>query len=408
MTLPPDQRVEGGDQAPGARPDAPTEHPEHHIDQDAVWYGEVAPDYRPPPPRSSLGVIAAKVLAALVLIGLAALAITWAAPRLADLAAADPAANLVAAGEPVEFTVPAGATARSIGGLLEEAGLVVDGGSFERFVSVGGVADELKAGDYDLVGGMSTEAIVDIIVTGPPAVDVFRITVIEGLRIEEMLESLANQTDHSADDFAAPLLDGSVTSPFLPAELPEDIPPIVAWEGLLFPATYEFEVDATPAMIVQRLNEEMIARMRAVDWSGLEARGFTPYQGLIIASLIEKEARLDEDRPLIASVIANRLDAGMLLQIDATVIYALGENPGRVLFEDLEIDSPWNTYQNLGLPPTPIGGVRAASLAAAANPEQTDFFYYVLVDLDGSHGFSTTLEDHQAKVAQARADGVLP
>jgi len=404
VTVPPDHQVGSSDPGSGTASDDDY----GYYDRDEVWYAEAPQGYRPPPPASRPGVIAAKILAALAAIGLAALAITWAAPKLADLAAGDRTDNLVAAGAPVEFTVPAGATARAIGNLLEDAGLLADGGSFERFVTVGGVADELKAGDYSLVGGMGVEAIADLIVAGPPAVDVYRLTVIEGLRIEEMLESLADQSDHGVDDFTAPLLDGTVTSPFLPDELPEGTPPLTAWEGLLFPATYEFVIDATPAQIVQRLNEEMIARMRAVDWSELEAKGYTPYQGLIIASMIEKEAKLDEDRPLISSVIDNRLDIGMALQIDATVIYALGENPGRVLFEHLEIDSPWNTYRYPGLPPTPIGGVRAASLDAAAHPEQTDFLYYVLIDLEGRHGFSTSLEEHHAKVAQARADGVLP
>jgi UPF0755 protein len=374
-----------------------------------VWYAEVPPGYRPPPPPRPPGVVAARILGALGAIAVAAFLVTWAAPRLADLAAGDPPeADLVAAGVPVAFTVPQGSTAAGVGALLEEAGILADGGDFERFVLVGGVADELKAGDYDLVGGMTVEAIADLIVAGPPAVDVFQLTVIEGLRIEEMLESLASQTDYEVEDFAAPLLDGTITSPYLPEELPEGTPPLTAWEGLLFPSTYEFRADASPERILSRLNDEMISRMSEVDWSELEAAGFTPYEGLVIASLIEEEAKLDEDRPLISSVIHNRLAEEMALQIDATVIYALGENPGRVLDEHLEVDSPWNTYRNPGLPPTPIAGVRGASLQAAAHPEDTEFLYYVLIDEEGRHGFSTTLEEHQEKVEQAQADGILP
>ncbi len=109
-----------------------------------------------------------------------------------------------------------------------------------------------------------------------------------------------------------------------------------------------------------------------------------------------------------ASAIYNRLEIGQRLQIDATVIYALGETPDRVLFEDLEIDSPYNTYLVSGLPPTPIAGVRTASLDAAAAPADTGFYYWVLVAGDGSLGFSETLEEHNAKIAQAREDGVLP
>jgi UPF0755 protein len=135
--------------------------------------------------------------------------------------------------------------------------------------------------------------------------------------------------------------------------------------------------------------------------------GLDPYDGLIIASLIEREAKLDEERPVIASVITNRLEAGMALQVDATIIYALGVNPGEVTTADLEVDSPYNTYLNPGLPPTPIGGVRVASIEAAAAPAETEYFYYVLVNSDGTHGFSRTLEEHNEKKEQAKEAGVL-
>ncbi|HSF86444.1 MAG TPA: endolytic transglycosylase MltG [Acidimicrobiia bacterium] len=360
------------------------------------------------PPSSSWAVKIAKVAVVLVIIGIVAAGGAYVAPRLAERIAADVTVSTIAAGQEIVLTVPIGSTAGDIGRLLESAGLITDGGTFERTVRVQGVAEDLKAGSYTMVGGMSTNQIIDQLLTGPPAPDTFRLTVIEGLRIEEMIESLAQQTDYTFDDLAAPLLDGTITSPFLPEELPPDVPPLTAWEGLLFPATYDFVVDAPAEQIVGRLVSELNTRMAAVDWSAVEDAGLTPYEGLILASLIEKEAKLDEDRPLISSVIHNRLADGIALQIDATVIYALGENPGRVLFSDLEIDSPWNTYQNVGLPPTPIGGVRVLSLEAAANPAETDFYYYVLIDENGKHGFSETLEEHNEKVAQAREDGVLP
>ena len=109
-------------------------------------------------------------------------------------------------------------------------------------------------------------------------------------------------------------------------------------------------------------------RVESVDWTALEARGLTPYQGIVIASMIEREVVVDEERALVASVILNRLEIGMRLQIDATVLYALG-NPGRApTFEDLEFDSPYNTYQIDGLPPTPIAGPRLASLRRRRKP----------------------------------------
>ena len=106
-------------------------------------------------------------------------------------------------------------------------------------------------------------------------------------------------------------------------------------------------------------------------------------------------------------MITNRLEDGIALQIDATIIYALGVNPGEVTIADLEIESPYNTYLYPGLPPTPIGGVRVASLEAAASPAETEYYYYVLIDSDGTHGFSETLEEHNAKKEAAKEAGVL-
>ncbi len=360
---------------------------------------------RPPAPW---GIRIAKFAGIVVVIALVGFTGAAVAERLAGTIAAGPTVSTIPAGQEVAFTVPLGSTASDVGTVLESAGLITDGSTFERSVRIQGVAELLKAGAYTMTGGVSTNEIISQLIAGPPAPDTFRLTVIEGLRIEEMLQSLAEQTGYTVDELAAPLLDGTITSPFLPEEIPDDVPELTAWEGLLFPATYDFVVDAAPDVIVGRLVREMNSRMAAVDWSALEDIGLTPYDGLIIASLIEKEAKLDEDRPLISSVIHNRLDQRIPLQIDATVIYALGENPGRVLFRDLEVDSPWNTYIINGLPPTPIGGVRSASLEAAAVPADTEYLYYVLIDTDGRHGFSETLEEHEAKVEQARADGILP
>ncbi len=314
----------------------------------------------------------------------------------------------VVLGTPVEFSIPDGASARSISKILRDTGVITDARKFEKTVTESGVASQLRAGEYTLPAGSSFDDVVALLIKGPPGKDVFRLTVIEGLRIEQMLGSVAEASGLTVAELESALLSGEVTSAYLPAEIPEGSSPLVAWEGLLAPDTYEFVVGATPADILQTLATTLEGRIDAQDWSKLEAAGFTPYDGLVIASLIEKEAKLEEDRPLIASVIENRLEAGIALQLDATVIYALGENPGRVLESDLQIDSPWNTYKVAGLPPTPISGVRLSSLVAAANPADTNFFYYVVISADGKHGFSETLAEHNAKVDQARKDGILP
>ncbi len=146
-----------------------------------------------------------------------------------------------------------------------------------------------------------------------------------------------------------------------------------------------------------------------MDWSRLDELGITRYEAIIVASLIEMEAKLDEDRPLIASVIYNRLREGRALQIDATVQYALPEERKPRLFEaDLAVVSPYNTYLNVGLPPTPIATTSLASLQAAADPADTGFFFYVLADTEGKHAFAETFEEFQALVQQSIDAGVLP
>lgn len=305
-----------------------------------------------------------------------------------------------------ELTIPSGASARTIGALLEERGLIEDGNEFEREVRRRGVADDLKAGDYVLAGG-TLDDLIAALVAGPNPTDVFRLRVIEGLTISAMLNSIAEQTDHSRADLEEALLSGDVTSVLLPEAAPSGLPEITRWEGLLAPDTYEFRTSAGPIEILSRMADTLVSRLDAQDWTLVEDAGLTPYEGLIIASMIEREAKLDEDRPLIASVIMNRLEAGIGLQIDATVLYALGE-VRTLTTADLEVDSLYNTYKWAGLPPTPIAGVRLTSLEAAAAPAETGFYYYVLVDSNGKHGFSETLEEHNRKKQEAKDAGVIP
>ncbi len=306
-------------------------------------------------------------------------------------------------GTPVVVVIPQGAGAAQIAALLDDSG-VVSGGDFERIVRVRGVAADLKAGSYQLETGMDVEEVVDAVVEGPGERAVYAVRIREAATVEDILAQLVEETPYTAAQLQAPLVDGSVTSSLLPEPADE----VVDWEGLLFPATYELFIEDPPAAILQRPAQTMEARIDALDWSRLEELGITRYEAIIVASLIEAEAKLDEDRPLIASVIYNRLADGMPLQIDATVQYALPERKPRLLNEDLAIESPYNTYLNAGLPPTPIAAPSLASLEAAANPADTSFRFYVLATEDGKHAFAETLQEHQANVEQAREDGILP
>jgi UPF0755 protein len=306
------------------------------------------------------------------------------------------------AGLSVELVVAPGDSAEVIGEALEEQGVIL-AGDFERRVRERQVASELKTGTYAVVTGMDVDAVVDLLVRGPES-GVQSVTVVEGLTITETLESLSEATGIATAELSVALLDGSVASPLLPGPPDE----LADWEGLLFPDTYRIEEGYGATDILQLLADTMVDRVASVDWSGLADLGFTPYDGIIVASLIEEEVKVDEERPTVASVIYNRLDADWMLQIDATVQYALPERRPALTFADLEIDSPYNTYLNAGLPPTPIAGVRLASLEAAAHPDESDYFFYVLATEDGRHAFAVTAEEFEAFKAQAKADGILP
>jgi peptidoglycan lytic transglycosylase G len=305
-------------------------------------------------------------------------------------------------GQPVEIVISSGSSGQDIGAMLAAQGVVRSALEFEVAVRNVDAAQRLQAGTYALTTLMDPAEVVAFIVAGP-APAVYRVTVIEGLRVEEVLVALAEMTPHEYPDFEEALINGDVVTSL--RAMPEQ-PTLSDWEGLLFPDTYEFSRNAGPESILQRMASTMEQRVNSIDWSDWRSLGYTEYEGIVLASLIEAEVLLDEERPIVSSVIHNRLAEGMKLDIDATVLYALGTRD--VTRFDRAADSPYNTYEVLGLPPTPIASPGKASLAAAGSPEVTEYFYYVLADLDGRHAFATTLDEHINNVNQAREDGVLP
>ncbi|MCL1587869.1 MAG: endolytic transglycosylase MltG [Actinomycetia bacterium] len=309
-------------------------------------------------------------------------------------------------GQPVEVVIEPGTPANTIYVTLNDAGVVRASEIREEARRVG-VEDQLQAGVYSMVTDMEPGDVIRQLLSGgsPDVVGTF--TVIEGWTIERILTELGDQTDFSETAYRAALGSGEVTSPLLP-DTSESITTITRWEGILFPAKYEITEESTPATILQRMSDEMVDRLGPVDWSRIDDLDITRYDAIIIASLIQREAGTDADRPLISSVIHNRLLDDIRLQIDATVVYAIGDVNGRVTAEDLKVPSPYNTYRVDGLPPTPIGTVQIISVDAAVNPADTDYYFYVLARADGSHAFATTYEEHKANIQKAKEAGVLP
>ena len=319
----------------------------------------------------------------------------------------------IEAGQPVEIEVEQGMSVRALSDRLSEQGVVRRASSFRNAAADAQLDQHLQPGGYDLETGMDNEQAVEVFLDGPARTNTVRVTIPEGLPVEIILERLADGfEDHSVEDFRTVLderteegsdADGLLALPDWvpePADAGEEI--IEPYEGLLFPETYDFEADRSPREVLQRLidqTDRVMERSLAESDTDLD-----PYEALVKASLIERETRVSEERPRVAGVVENRLADGMRLQIDATVLYARGEHVERVLIEDTEIESPYNTYHVAGLPPAPIAAPGEASVRAALDPEEHDFLFYVLApECDGSHQFAEDSDGHQANVREFRA-----
>ena len=313
----------------------------------------------------------------------------------------DDVVSNVEAGIPVEVDIPEGSTAEEIGTMLAEIGVVRSARQFEDAVDTSGVANSLKAGTFDLTTGMNPDAVINALIAGPKVV-VFEVTIPEGRRVTEIIGILSEESGIDRVEFEDALFSDAVTTTL--HEIPDDAS-FADWEGLLFPDTYEFSENSAPADMLNRLSRTMQVRMDAVDWTDFERAGFTRYEGIILASLIESEVRVADERPLVSSVLRNRLEIDEILGIDASTLYAQGiRDPSEI---NVDFDSPYNTRRYGGIPPGPISAPGLASLQAAAEPADTEFLYYVLSDEDGSHAFAETEAEHNENVQAAREAGLL-
>ncbi len=216
-----------------------------------------------------------------------------------------------------------------------------------------------------------------------PPLETYSVTIPEGFTVEQIAEKVEEDTEGAVteEEFLDAARSGGYKYDFL-AGTEGNL------EGFLFPKTYEMTSRTTARGVVKKLLDQYGLETADLDWSRAQQLGVKPYEVLIIASLIEEEAKVAEDRPLIASVVYNRLRNNMKLGICATVQYALGEWKEELSYSDLEVDSPYNTYKIEGLPPAPICSPGFESIRAALYPAQTDFIYYILTGADGKHSFT--------------------
>jgi UPF0755 protein len=237
---------------------------------------------------------------------------------------------------------------------------------------------------------MTLDGVLDVLTTAPDPVPTARLTIPEGYRLTQIAERVQEDLGIPSEQFMRAVERGDRS---LPPYLPDDAESV---EGFLFPETYEFRARGTTADdVIDRLMAQFDTVAEDLPWENAEALGVTPYEVVTIASMIEEEARLAEERPVIAGVIYNRLEVGMTLGIDATLLYDDPTPDGQLSVADLEYDSPYNTRINGGLPPTPISSPGLASLQAALQPEETEFFFYVLCGEDGHHVFAVTNAEHE-------------
>jgi UPF0755 protein len=318
-------------------------------------------------------------------------------------------------GEAVAFTVNDSDTLETISERLKADGLIDNAGLFRWYVERHGGL-EITPGYYAIQTSDHMGNVLARLRT-PPSQTYTKVTFPEGFTVREIAARLGEEiVPMRARRFLRAADDPDVVAKYRPSG-------ITSLEGLLFPDTYQVSNGESEAQVVERMVGlmERVASQEDIEIKGA-ALGQTPYGILTIASMIEEEAKVEEDRAKIARVIYNRLALGMPLQVDATLLY--GQNRERPISELREIDTPYNTYLHTGLPPTPISNPGRASIEAALNPapnpsvgdpicqdlpEDTpcEYLYYVLANEEGGHVFSATLEQFEANVAEARARGLL-
>ena len=288
-------------------------------------------------------------------------------------------------GKPIPIVIPTGADASEIGAILEEQGIVEDGGRFREYAKDAGEGSEFKAGTYAMKAGTGYDALIHALDSGPVAV-VKTLVVPEGYRISEIEDRLGS-VGISKKAYARVVR---------AAAPPHGYGHHVNMEGFMFPATYSIRPGETSAALVAQQLAAFRDNVAKVDISYAKSKNLTPYDVLTIASMIEREARAPGDRAKVAAVIYNRLHQGMNLGIDATILYHLGSWSATIHQSDLDDPEPYNTRKNPGLPPTPICNPGLASIDAAAHPAHVNYLYYVAVPGQDAQYFTASYEDFKS------------
>ncbi len=288
-----------------------------------------------------------------------------------------------------EIVVDRGATFSAVARQLAAAGVISNVASFRILARLRNEESAVRAGEYRFPAHQTQSEILQALVTGGAQVATW-VTIPEGFTATQIGARLQSTGVGSSEQFVRA---------FMHRRLVVDGTPTVNLEGFLFPSTYLVPLDASPDQVADLMISEFFKELPSHAQSRARTLHVTVPQAVTVASLVEREAKSEIDRPRIAEVIYNRLRLRMPLQVDATIEYALPKHKSRLSFSDLRIDSPYNTYLRVGLPPTPIANPGLPSLEAALHPSKGEYLYYVYCG-NGRHVFAKTLAGHQANVAR--------
>ena len=299
-------------------------------------------------------------------------------------------AETVAAGQEVQLNIPEGSSGDDIAQILAQNHIIDNPKAYYAAVEAADAAMSIKPGDYILTTGQDPASVVTQLVEGPN-VEGITLTIQEGLTVAQTAARVEETLGIPADEFIAQAKASNYVAdyPFLEGAYDDSL------EGYLYPKTYSFSEQPTADQVIRTLLDQFQTETASLGLDNAPT-GLSAHDIVTMASLIERETAVADERPLVASVMYNRLAIDMPLQIDAAIVYARGGGSDPVTYDDLEIDSPYNIYQNLGLTPGPICSPSVSSIEAALNPSDTDYLYYVASpDGDGTHRFSSDYEQFE-------------
>ncbi len=303
--------------------------------------------------------------------------------------------------DPVIFEVPQGSGLSAIAKQLKSSELIKSELGFKQQAKQMQAETAMKAGTYELNQTLTASEIIAKMVAGEIYVEKVKVVIPEGYELKQIEERLIEAGLIDKADFEAAMAQGQYDFP-IAAELPDGK---TRMEGFLFPATYQIPKNATEEEIVSLMLGTFNKHFKTAYYDQAKKMNFSVLEVVTLASIVEREAKLDSERALIAGVFLNRLKINKQLESCATIQYALGERKTRLYYKDLAVDSPYNTYKHRGLPPGPIASPGAKSIEAVLYPEVSEYLYFrTTAKADGSHDFSKTFQEHQ----QSGDGGITP